>query len=744
MSTKQKIRKAKTLQRKIKGLRRSVKAWFLADGWCRLLLIVVGVCLLDFLMDRFFKMDRPQRLVMLVIMGLVAGWAIIKYLLRPMGAKVSDDALVIQVEKGKKGAGEALISALEFSRIDWSEHENVSMTMVDQTIKEGERLGRKVNMKRVLNDNRFRLNLVGGGFLTMLVIGAGVWICLDKASPAATWFNRNIMLGESQWPQDYVLQVDGADGGRLVIPRGDDWPLTAKIADGYRSLPEEVKLEIRTARGTRVEVMADMGEHLKFQSMLSAVSEDFEFRVVSRKFASEWASTVLVDRPEVEEMGLKAIPPSYTAAGEQELPPGSGPYYLLDGSSLQIRGRANKPLKSATLIAGETKLPLEVRENMFGGEVFAGSVVAGTYWVEVEDFEELLLPGATELRGLGAREPARFKVRLKADKSPDVRATLQGVSGLVVRNARVPLSAVIDDDYAVNDIKIEYAWKEDRSEQDETTGAIDPADKPVQQEPNRATVDTALEVDSFGAPENSRLSLRVTAKDNDTINGPKVGESTRLLLRIVSEGELRADLLRREKEQRQLLGELVKTQDLVLTDTQAVQADLRGLAALEKKQRDAIVRMQKRQKLLGSNLEPMIERLVNMVAEVENNRLDDEQGALKIRIMENVVAPLRVAFENLSPLAVIALENARRSEDADARNALFTESIQRQQEVIVQMKAAMKNMVENEDFQLALNLLYEIQKTQQDLKVLTEKEKEARIKAILEKEAETDAETGDE
>lgn len=728
------LRTPKALTRKLGSLRRSVTAWFLADGWCRLLLLMVAVCAVDFLIDRFFKMDRPQRMVMLIVMAVIAVWAVVKYLLRPLGAKVSDDALLLEVEKRKKGAREKLISALELARMDWSQNENVSQTMVDQTIREGERLGRKIDMKSVLRDDRFRLNLVGGGLLTLLIVGLGVWIALDQKSPAATWFNRNIVLGDDQWPQDYILVVEGADGGTLVIPRGDDWPLTVKVHEKSRKVPDEVKLEMRTSRGTRVEAMTDIGEQKTFQTTLSSVSEAFDFRVVSRKFTSAWSRAILVDRPEVEAMDLVAQPPAYTGAPELTLPPGSGPYYLLDGSSLKVQGLANKPLKSAVLIAGDKHLPLSVKENAFVGQIPPGNVVAGTYWVEVEDFEELLLPGATEVTGLGAREPARFKIRLKADKSPDVRASLEGVSGLVVQNARVPITASIDDDYAVNDIRIEYAWKEDRSEQDETIAVIEPADKPTQVEVNRAQLDTALEIESLKAPVNSRLSLRVTATDNDTINGPKKGESTRMLLRIVSESELRADLLRREKEQRQILAELAKNQDLILTDTQASQAELRGIAELDKTQRDNVVRVQKRQKLLGGNLEPLIVRLAGMVAEIENNRLDDEKNTLKTRIMENVVAPLRVAYENLSPLAVMALENARRSADADERNALFTEAIQRQQEVIVQMHAAMKYMVENEDFQLALNLLYEIQKNQQDLKKLTELEKEARIREILEKE----------
>ena len=65
--------------------------------------------------------------------------------------------------------------------------------------------------------------------------------------------------------------------------------------------------------------------------------------------------------------------------------------------------------------------------------------------------------------------------------------------------------------------------------------------------------------------------------DNDTVTGPKSGESTKILLRVVGEAELRTDLLRREKEQRQILTEMIKKQDLLLTDTGALAAECREI-----------------------------------------------------------------------------------------------------------------------------------------------------------------------
>ncbi len=728
---------AKGLRRKLRQLRRGVTRWFLVDGVNRILLAIVGLCVASFLIDRFFRMDRAQRGVMLGLMIFLAVWVAWRYLLKPLAARVSEDALCLELERQNPKAAEKMISALEFSRMDWSKHENVSMDMVERTIREGEQIGRRMHTGTVLFGEKFAGNVFLLGLLAVIVGGTVSWGMAKPDSMIATWFDRNVMLGNAQWPQDHILEIEGAEGGNLAIPRGDDWPLMAKVREGYFSLPDEVKVEIKTTSGTRFEYMDDVGEGMKYRVLLPSVSESFQFRLITKKFESAWYNAVLVNRPELTTVRLTVSPPKYTGVEPQELPAGSGPYYLLDGTSLRIEGGASKSLKLARLIAGEKHLPLPLTgATTFSGDIPPGNVVAGTYWIEIEDTEELLLPGAKEMTGLGAREPARFKVRIKADKTPSVKAALQGVSGLVVPNARIPYNVKIEDDYAVESVRIDYAWKSDDAEAKEQTGTMKPEGDPLENEKTRVAYDSAIELGPMNIPANSRLSFRFKADDNDTVNGPKVGESTRLLLRVVSESDLRMDLLRREKEQRQILSELLTKQDILLTDCQAMQAEVRGIPELSPSHRDRFVRLQKRQKLLGSNLLPMIRRMTGIVDEIANNRLDDEENTLSKRIMENVVAPIAVAH-NTSPLAVIALGSARRdAEGWESRHAKMTEAIQHQQQIIAEIKKAIVHMVKNEDFQMAVNLLYEIQKSQQDLKKLTEEEKQRRIEELLKQEAE--------
>src|SRR5262249_34659045 len=79
-------------------LRSQVLAWFWVEGLSRVLWLALALFALDLALDWFFRMDRAQRAVMLVLMLAAICWAIVRWLLRPLSLMLSDDALALQVE----------------------------------------------------------------------------------------------------------------------------------------------------------------------------------------------------------------------------------------------------------------------------------------------------------------------------------------------------------------------------------------------------------------------------------------------------------------------------------------------------------------------------------------------------------------------------------------------------------------------------------------------------------------------
>ena len=118
-----------SLTEKLRSLRRQIALWFTVDGLNRLLITALGLIGLDLAIDWYFRMDKAQRGIMLVLMLGALVWVAWRYLVRPLMArsKLTDEALCLEVEQRDKSLSEALISALEFSRTDWSQQPNVAM-----------------------------------------------------------------------------------------------------------------------------------------------------------------------------------------------------------------------------------------------------------------------------------------------------------------------------------------------------------------------------------------------------------------------------------------------------------------------------------------------------------------------------------------------------------------------------------------------------------------------------------------
>ncbi|MEN9022550.1 MAG: hypothetical protein ABF370_18805 [Verrucomicrobiales bacterium] len=703
---------------KLGRLRRRVTLWFTVDGLIRVIGVAFALIALDLLIDWFFRMDRAQRGIMLVIMIGVLLWVAWRHLVRPLKAKLTDEALCLEMEKHGEYS-EELISALEFSHTDWSKQPNVAPGLVKESIAKGLAVSEELSLDGVLRHGRFVTNLC---FLAVLLLGSVVLgVACVKTNTMSTWLNRNVLLGNAAWPQDYYFDVANAEGQTLRIPRGDDYQLTAVVREGYRYLPESAKVEFRSGAGRRLELMDRADDGKSFGHQMISVTEPLEFRLSTKKIKSEWYRIALQQRPEINSIRLMTKPPEYTGTAIQELPPGEGPYYVLKGSSLGLKGVADKPLAKANIVSGETKWLLQIRENAFAGEVAADELASGSYTVELEDLE-----------GLDTREPLRFKLRLKDDETPQIKARLHGVSGMVVARARLPFKATLSDDFSLEEVKLSWQWREDTSEANETTGEHTPAGAANELGKPAMELDEAFDIESLDIPVGSRLSLRFQASDNDLVSGPKVGKSTELIVRVVSEAEMRDDLLRREKAQRELLAGIVDTQDLLLTECQGLLAETRSVGDLTSEQRSQVVRSQKKQKLLVKNILPIVERLRGMILEIGNNKLEEKDGVLQERLRERIIEPLDDLTRNELALASEYLERVRRSKEIEERKVLFTAAVTNQQSALKQLRAILVHMVKNESYQQAVNLLYEIQKSQQDLRTRTDTEKAKLLENVLE------------
>lgn len=720
-----------SIESRIRGVRRSITRWFVIDGLVRIAAAIVAVCLLDFAIDYFFQMDRAQRGIMLILMVAAVLWVAWKWLIRPLRASITDEAILFEVSQRHPEIGDSILTSLEFARADWSGQTNVSKVMIASAMTEGGRALDQVSFSRILRSGKFSLNLLLLALLAVVLIVGTIGIFSNNLM--GIWANRNLMLGNVTWPADFELKIDGLQDGEIIIPRGDTWPLTARVPDGFRSLPDDVQIEFRTNNGTRRESMSDGNGQRIFVYRISNVVEPFSFRLLSGRVSTEWIDANLIDRPAINDLSLTVTPPEYTGEKAKPLPPGSDTYFLLRGTSIELKGTASKPLQSATLTIGEEELPLQVSGNGFSTSMAPENVKAGAWQLRLVDQEKVYQP-ELGITGLGTRAPVIFNVRELDDKSPSVKAELRGIGSLVLPTARIPYDAVIEDDYKVTKVELEHGWRQDQSEdQIEKVDLSSPAAAADLIGNSNVKFTDALDLQPLAIPTASRLRIRLRAADNDTVSGPNIGESTDLLLRVVTESELRNQFLLRERQQRQVFEDITKRQDTLMTDCEAFLAETRSIESLSADQRSDLFKLQRRQKLVSANVKPVEESLSAIVEEAINNRLPDEQDVMKTRLQQRIINPMQTLREALIPGAAVPLDAARSQLDSPAaRNASLVNALAGQRAVLAAMNEILIHMVKNEKFQLAIIRLYEIQRLQNELKQQTDAEKEAALKELLE------------
>ncbi len=731
------------IQQKIRSLRMKLTGWIIVDGIAWLLMFALIVAALDMGIDRLFKMDFSQRLIMLCLMVIGLGVVFYYRFIRPFAKLPTDDALILEVENQNQELKESLISSVQLSRTGEVEEKGMSVSLWEATIQQGIDQAKAVNFSSALNQARSAVNwlVLVIAIVGMIAIGVGV----TQGGFLGTWFNRNILLGNDQWPQNTYLQFidpkteEVVTSNTIVVARGDDVKQIVRV-DTERSKVTDVAitLEIDDGNNRSKVKLRNSGRKNDFDhvTVFRNISAEFRMRAVGGDEITEWVQVKLVEAPTIDNLELTANLPAYVGSNNVMNLEGSGPHTILKGSTISLKAKVNKSLQSATLKLGEKRIPLKKTSDDRVYELNlpeSGELQGGKYEFELVDVD-----------GQMSNRPITFTLKISEDKPPTVRASLQGISGLVIPRAYLPISFSASDQFGLTKAAFYYSYKAgDSSVPVEKTIEI-----PLEKEnPEDSTVrqKAILDLRPENIPVGVTLRVHVLAWDNQP-GEAEPGKSREFLLRVVSEDELRADLLRREVEQRNAFEQAYNNQ-------LELQAELRAMAAANplkadtKAEQDKIIEeffmkrennvlaSQRRQKIIGTNIAAVADRFESFLVEAENNRLDESEKNLKPdeddddtrtykeRVSSDIVNPIRSLDENEIVAAAQSIGECRRR----ARKATFGEQVENtakiQETILAKMSQILEKMEEAESFQQVVNGYVKIKKDEQRLAKKAEEEK---------------------
>lgn len=712
------------IARRLAGLRRSLRGWLVARGLGTWLACVLGMLMGSMILDRWFRFDFSQRAILLVLMTGVAAWLLWRFLLRPLGQRVSDDALLLEIEDRHPQLAESLISGYQLQRDQAAGPASRSPELAAAVIREAVKRAGEVDFGSVLNRPGGRINalrLAAGGLLAV-ALGIGVL----SGGFFKTWFRRNLLLTADQWPRATVLELMGATGGRIIVPRGLDYRQLVEVTAGSRVKIVDVDLEIDQGGEKSLQRMKPTGrqdgrEHV---FVFHSIAEECRVRAIGGDDVTAWVDLVLVEPPAVESLALSVVPPAWTGRPEAPLE-GPGPHAVIAGSRMNVTLAANKPLRSAIIAregqqiamqsgqAGSNLLTASLPDPDAGDAAAQAGVAGGQYALRLTD--EL---GLLNIRDFG------FEVRVRENQRPTVRASLLGISGLAVPNAHVPVLWSAADDFGIQSMAIDCRWFDEATPAGTKSVAVPgfQGGPLVDECPESVAV---LELEPLGLQPGQTLRFQATAVDAAAPEALS-GSGREFLVRIVTEEELLSDLLRREIEQR---GVFQQAYDRQLELNSQLKEAVAALVAAEDQPRAArelesrLLGMYRIQRTIGTGCAAVGDRFDEFLVEVSNNRLDEQNLALdpertiQSRFENEIIRPIRQLDEVLVSDAARRLDGMKRQiAEGAGLNAALTETAAVQERILESMRAILAAMQSSENFQEAVNRLLEIRRIEQNMR----------------------------
>lgn len=707
----------------LNSLRRGIRWWYIADGIRHLVVLLAGLALVSFGLDYWLRMDKAQRAVYLALAlgGVVT--LTVRRILQPLSRPLSDDDLSLAAEARKPELKQRLISSLQLRRLGKAGEgtRGFSPELIAATLAQGRTTVAATDLTEVINRKQQRRNLfLSGALITLFLLSA-----LAAPNIFGLWLKRNLLLSNENWPRYTQLLIAGVDEtNTLYLPTGDDLEVRVTVKPGS-VLPTMVFLETRTVTGQYTEPEQMPATEKMFRRQFKNVLEPFSFRVHGGDDQTAWVRVKLRLRPKIATLKVSVTPPAYTKIPTQSYPGTQGVYRLRHGSRVTLTGTSNKPLARVELrLKKQTLLSLPLKNQCdFVLPLAAEKVRDGVYSLRLTDAE-----------GLSNKRPPRLTLRIQPDTKPRVTARSEGIGEMILNRAVVPIRITIRDDYAIDAARIIWqTTSEDGTLQKE--GGLPLTNFAKYRGRAKITRLEKMAVGAFALQPGMRLNYRVEAKDNDPLPGAKTGLSSPLSLRVVSEAEMRAYLFRREQELRRQFDRLLKDQRQLLDNTRILEAVLQKKPNLSASTWDGVTRTRKKQRLLGQRLSRLAELFAQILAEVQNNRLELTGSAMATRLRDRIVNPLRrLAVGGVTEAADSLGQVLAHRKDDSSQIQLEATKIARKRQIAIlaELRVIRKYLVKSASFQQAVNTLREILEREEKLKHDTSKAQQKELEDLFE------------
>jgi len=611
---------------------------------------------------------------------------IVKFIVIPLLSPLTENKIALKIQKRYPSLRDDLINSIQLFPIASSTDEAyVSKALIGELIRRTSQKARIVNTFEVEDIKRlkkfFFISLsVSLIFSFLLFFPPRILpFSLPRLLRPLDYEQVNRMLRVTPGNVE-VLHGESQKIGVEIFQRGGTPYLIYKISGGNwqrAKMPREAYSE---------------GETRKFSYEFSKITQPIDYFIKWKDLRTQTYSISVVILPEVGDVSVKYIYPSYTGLPESKVEKTSGDLEALLGTQVQMTLKANKPVKEGFLLTDDGKrLPLKIEKDLYlkGNLVLTGERV---YWVEVEDTQ-----GYTNPR------PIKHYIKTLLDSPPKIKIIAPGCDLTVSEKSKVELAYEASDDFGLSQIDLVY-----QKLTGETYDSLKPERIRIERfQPSlgQKLHDYQWELEKLDLHPGELISYYLEAWDNDTISGPKSSLSQTYYLEVFSYLKEHEDIEQMEHHFREEILRILGDQ-IVAKSKVEDWSETQGVEELKSIQADQ------------GRIEKLTEDLLNYLKELLPRMEADPLGNFQVYSeYKNMEGNLQYLKDEKMAEVLSTMSEAVKAKSADREE--YMEKVKNDQEEIIseleKMSLLAQDLLQDEKMRDVLGTTQELLDSQTDL-----------------------------
>ena len=644
------------LESRIAALRGRVRRLLALHGMGRVVAALAAAVILAGLADWLVHLVPEVRLALLVGAGSLACWLGWRHVVAPLVVRFQDLDIALRVEKRWPGLNDRLSSTIQFLRArgqaggEYLGSNALREATVAQMLAEVD----SIDFRAVVDPRPARRAALLA--LGILAIGLGLIAAAPEASRLA--LTRLFMpFGKAEWPKQTELE---APRYAKKVAKGEPFTIEVAVKKGM-TVPAAARVTYTFDDGEQSTEPLRPDDHGVFHGRIDAVSRPFTFAIVAGDDRTGRHEVKVVPPPALTAVNVALTPPAYTGQPRTVLAPGHTQVRAVEGTVVEVRATANKPLASALMHRGGTTAPRAATLGAGGTTLSARFTVADSapFWFALKDTE-----------GFASQEATRYEVRSLKDEAP--RVTFEEPTGdrEITPDGVLPLRIAADDDLGLQSIRL--AYKVALAGSEPTKEEVVPL-----WEPEAGNVSTrhrevphTWEMAKLSPPPAPGTLITFHADARDLLpgpQGPNIGRSRELRLRIVTREEATNRLEDRRRAIREEAERALAMQKMALTPVEEALRTLERTAALPQPARDALrnaeaVQRQVTGRVAGQN-EGLDEKIRQYLDDLKNLKLENADAEAQMKALKAGVE--RIKADHLDQAEQGLARGNKAAEDGD-------------------------------------------------------------------------------